>query len=313
MGWMGNVFNYNKPGPGVDKNAPKKKGVALFFSIFLEKFWKLIPISLLYWLCSLPIVTVGLSDAAITYITRNFVREKPVMTASDFFGTIKKNWKQALPIGIINLLITAALIFAMIFYYSAWNAGWFYRIGLVIAGCIFIVFSFLKYYINFLLVTFRLDMRSLYKNSLLLSSVGLKENVIISLALILVYAFFLGLPFLIAYIFEEALIPILFMVFTVLFLPAIRALIIQFCVFPVIKKHMIDPYYESHPEAKKDKKLLNLFEEEYEGEEAPLFKDMGAQKTISEEESVSSIPKQYSDREMRQLRRRQKNADDDTI
>ena len=175
------------------------------------------------------------------------------------------------------------------------------------------VFSFLKYYINFLLVTFKLDIRSLYKNSLLLSSVGLKENIVISMALVLVYAFFLGFPFAVAYIFEEALIPILFMVFTVLFLPAIRALIIQFCVFPVIKKNMIDPYYENHPEAKKDKKLLNLFDEEDDGEEAPVFKDMGAQPIAAESESTSTIPKQYSARDMKQMRRRQNHSNDDII
>ncbi len=314
MGLFGKMFDYNKAGPGVDKHAPKKKGLALFFSIFFEKFWKFIPISLMYWLCSLPVLTVGLADAGMTYITRNFSREKPVMTASDFFGTIKKNWKQALPVGIINLLITAALIFAMVFYYSAWNAGLFYKAGLVISGCIFIVFTFIKYYINFLLVTFDLDLRSLYKNSLLLSSVGLKENIIISVGLVLTYAFFFGLPFAVAYIFEEALIPILFLVFTVLFFPAIRALIIQFCVFPVIKTHMIDPYYKEHPEAKKDKKLLNLFDDEEDGEEGDVvFKDRGREEPSSVESEDTTIPKQYSERDLKQLRRRQRGSDDDTI
>jgi len=310
MGLMKNMFDYNKAGPGVDKNTPKKKGIALFFSILSEKFWKLIPLSLLYWVCSLPVVTIGLADAAMAYITRNYVREKPVMLGSDFFDTIKKNWKQALPVGLINLAVTAVLVFAMVFYYSAWNSGFFFKAGLVVAGCIFIVFTFLKFYINFLLVTFDLDLRSLYKNSLLLSSVGLKENLIISGSLLGVYALFLGLPFGIAYILEEALVPILFMVFTILFLPAIQALIVQFCVFPVVKKHMIDPYYEQHPEAKKDKKLLNLFEDEEEGED-PIFKDRGTQETATE--PASTIPAQYSERDIRQMRRRNNNSDDDTI
>ncbi len=309
MAKLGDIFNYKKPGPGIDKNAPKKKGVALFFSIFFEKFWKLIPLSLLYVVTALPLLTSGLSGAAIAYITRNFSREKPVMLASDFFDTIKKNWKQALPVGIINLLLTAILLFAMWFYYLAWNAGFFYKAGLVIAGCIFIVFTFLKYYIYFLLVTFDLNIKQLYKNSLLLSSAGIKENIIITLSLAGVYAFFFGVPlFCVLKLNSSDLIPLLFMVLIVLFLPAIQAFIIQFCVFPVIKKHMIDPYYEAHPEAKKEQTLLNLFYDE--GEEEAVFKDMGATATVEEE---TSIPKQYSERDIKQIRKRNKNDDDDTI
>lgn len=34
-------FNYSKPGPGIDKNAPKKKGVALCFPfLFCQNFAK---------------------------------------------------------------------------------------------------------------------------------------------------------------------------------------------------------------------------------------------------------------------------------
>lgn len=34
-------------------------------------------------------------------------RDKHVFLMSDFFGAIKRNWKRALPLGIINVLITA--------------------------------------------------------------------------------------------------------------------------------------------------------------------------------------------------------------
>ena len=34
----------------------------------------------------------------------------------------------------------------------------------------------------------------------------------------------------------------------IIILPCLRFLIIQFCTFPAIKKYMIDPYYEEHPD-----------------------------------------------------------------
>ena len=55
---MGLFFNYNKPGPGVDKNAPKKKGIFRYFEIFGRKLGKLIQLNMLYFLCSLPMLLV---------------------------------------------------------------------------------------------------------------------------------------------------------------------------------------------------------------------------------------------------------------
>ncbi len=311
MAGFGGLFNYEKPGPGVDKNAPQKKGIALFFEILGSKFFNLITLSLLYWLFCLPIVTIGLGDVGLTYITRNFARQKPVLQTADFFDTIKKNWKQALPVGLVNLLATALLIFAMFFYFQGWETHFIYKVGFVLAGCMFIIFNFIKYYINFLMVTFDLKFKQLYKNSLLLSSVGLKENIVISAWLILIYGVLIVFPLVWMVVFENALLALIGLLVFILFVPALQSLIIQFCVFPVIKKHMIDPYYDQHPEAAKDKTLLNLFDEEDNGEEA-LFTDRGSEETVASSLETTSFPRQYSQKDLNQLRRDQ-DVDDDTI
>ena len=48
------LFNYSKPGPGVSKDAPKKKGIFLYLEILKRKFTKLFSVNLLYFICSLP-------------------------------------------------------------------------------------------------------------------------------------------------------------------------------------------------------------------------------------------------------------------
>ncbi len=53
---MGLFFNYSKPGPGVSKDAPKKKGIFLYFEILSRKFANLFLLNLLYFLCSLPMI-----------------------------------------------------------------------------------------------------------------------------------------------------------------------------------------------------------------------------------------------------------------
>lgn len=54
------IFNtdYSKPGAGVSKNAPKKKGLALFYELFFRKFWKLMQLNLLYILTLIPTFAV---------------------------------------------------------------------------------------------------------------------------------------------------------------------------------------------------------------------------------------------------------------
>ena len=51
-------FNYSKPGPGVEKDAPQKKGIFRYFEIFFRKFWKLLQLNLLYFICSIPMIVL---------------------------------------------------------------------------------------------------------------------------------------------------------------------------------------------------------------------------------------------------------------
>ena len=78
--------------------------------------------------------------------------------------------------------------------------------------------------------------------------------------------------------------------------PAFRSFLIQFCIFPVVKKYIIDPYYREHPDEDIEKrKDLNLEVESGEEEEESVFED-----TLPEPEDSASddseivIPKQYS-------------------
>lgn len=46
--------SYDKPGKGIDPDAPQKRSFFRFFDIFFRKFWKFIKINLLYVLVSIP-------------------------------------------------------------------------------------------------------------------------------------------------------------------------------------------------------------------------------------------------------------------
>ncbi len=42
---------------------------------------------------------------------------KASLLLTDYFDTIKKNWKQALPMGIVNTLLTLLIVFDIYFFY----------------------------------------------------------------------------------------------------------------------------------------------------------------------------------------------------
>lgn len=53
------LFDYGKEGPGISKDAPKKRGIFLFFELLGRKFWKFMQINMLYFIASIPTLAFG--------------------------------------------------------------------------------------------------------------------------------------------------------------------------------------------------------------------------------------------------------------
>lgn len=238
------LFNYEKEGPGISKNAPKKKTFIVFFETFFRNFWKFIPVNLLYGLLCFPIVTNGLAAAGLTNVTRNIARDKHSFGVSDFFDTIKKNWKQALAAGIFNALITVVLVFDLYFFFKQ-ESGLMHTLSMGIALCVLFIFANMQFYIWTMLITFRFKISQIYRNSFKFVFINLKNNLICFFTLALVYAVNIAILFLLQSVFIHVLffeILIYLLVF-----PSFRFLLVQFCTFPAIRKYIIDPYYREHP------------------------------------------------------------------
>ncbi len=189
------LFNYEKEGPGISKNAPKKKAIIVFFETFFRNFWKFITINLVYDLISVPVLTNGLASAGITNVTRNIARDKHSFGLSDFFETIKKNWKQSLAAGIINTLVYVVLAFDLHFFWFG-AKGVMSSIGMGISLCILFIFTVMNYYIWTLIITFKFTVKQVYKNSFKFVFINMKRNLACFFSLLLVYAVNIGLLFL---------------------------------------------------------------------------------------------------------------------
>lgn len=222
------LFNYNKVGPGVSKEEPQKKRFFLFFDIYFRRFWKFVTLNLLYFACCIPIVTIGAATAGFTYVIRNYAREEHCFLVSDFFDTIKKNWKMATLVHFINIFILFTLSFAFLFYSENVANSILNTVATSVLFVCSIIFIFMQYYIYLLLITFKLTFKQLYKNSFIFAIVGLWKNILVTILLLI-----LGL---LIWLF----LPLSFILILTIFLSTC-GFIIMFISYPIVKKLMMDP------------------------------------------------------------------------
>lgn len=94
---------YLKEGPGIEKDAPPKTGLALFFEILVREFWQLLKLNLLFVICALPLVTFGAARAALSRCTMNMVRDVPNDVWYDFRQELKKDFPRNTVLGLLEL------------------------------------------------------------------------------------------------------------------------------------------------------------------------------------------------------------------
>ncbi|MBR4720314.1 MAG: hypothetical protein IK057_00990 [Clostridia bacterium] len=214
---MGLFFNYNKEGPGVDKDAPKKKGIALYIELFFRKFWLLIRANMLYFAVSLPVIAVynmiiiaylpdndfklqisliltaiitvlwgtGPVTGGYVYLLRNFAREEHVWLRSDFFEKSRETFKLGIIVLLCDLAVLVFGINAAIFYSGLMKEGAAvakYAFVMVIFG--FAIYTFMHYYVYELYLTFDNKTGKTLKNALIMSMAMLPANLIFTISII---------------------------------------------------------------------------------------------------------------------------------
>ncbi len=193
----------------------------------------------LFALSALSIFTFGITNVGTTYVLRNMATGNPVFIFSDFWYAIKRNWKQALPFGILDVLFLALIGFDLVFMYTAGD-GLMMSIFFGITFAVALIYMWMRFYIYLQMVTFDLSIYKLLKNSLIFALLGFKRNIMATLGILLLVlidfflAFFTGGFFMAAAI----LLP-----FVLIF--SNGAFMSTYAAYFKIKEIMIDPYAEA--------------------------------------------------------------------
>ncbi len=194
-------------------------------------------------LSALVIFTFGLVNVGTTYILRNMVKGDPVFVVSDFFYAIRRNWKQALPFGILDAFLLVLIPFDLVYLYTAGGQlllGIFFGIMVVVA----ILYFWMRFYIYLQMVTFRLSLYKILKNSLIFALIGCKRNLMATLGIALLVFLNLALAFGFSGIFSAMAI-----LLPILLLFSNGAFMSTYAAYYKIKEVMIDPYEVQTPDA----------------------------------------------------------------
>lgn len=308
MGLFG-FGNYNKPGPGVNKDDPVKAAPIRYFEIFGRKLSKLVQVNLLFliptvicaalmfliylypthynlsfeqfsfnidlwamYVVPIPLIFLYVFVAGMTMITRNFVREEHAFVYHDFKKAVKNNFKLFLINGVVCYLVYVLMSFAIIYYFSVSATGSpLLYIPLGICLVMLLLFVFAQYYMPILMITFDLNYRQALKNCLILGLASAGRNLLMTVAFIVI----LGAIIIFSLIIPLVAIIAFFLLILILF--AFISYTVSFVTYPVIKKYMIDLPKEREKKQNSDS-------------ENPESKDNSS---FEEEDNEESIKDQY--------------------
>ena len=68
--------SFEREGPGVKKDEPSKRGISLFFQLFIMRFWDILKLNIIFILYCIPIVTIAPAFSAMSSITMSMIRNK---------------------------------------------------------------------------------------------------------------------------------------------------------------------------------------------------------------------------------------------
>lgn len=224
--------NYGKPGAGISKDSVPEH--PKFWQLFAQNFKKLIGVNLIFILSCLPVVTIGLAVTGMTRVVRNIARDDAAFVWSDYIESIKQNWKISIPVTLINLVVGGLLCTSIYVYsMSSEQSSFAGSVGLPITIVLLCFFLIINFYVHYMMVTFDIDLKHLYKNAVILTITSFWKNL---LTLLMVA----GLWFAVYILWYWNLIGIC-VGLGVLMLFSFTGFIICYQLTPVIQKNLIDP------------------------------------------------------------------------
>lgn len=277
---MAGLFSnrYTKTGPGVSKDEPQKNRFFHYFELLGRKFGDICKLNMVFMLSVIPLILLSLvvfvvlwltsysildnllmsiliifspwmfagpSIGAATKIAREFSREIPTFVWADFWETFRSDWKQTLVLSILDYLALCCITAALPFYFYS-NFGFLSYVLFAICFVIALIVLFMQNYLFVMSVSFELSLSAVIKNSFVLAVLCIGRNIIAALVTVGLVVLSVLLAWYGLVVTEYLWILLIVLVVGILF--GFYFFTVNYLTFPALKKYIIDPYYEEHPQ-----------------------------------------------------------------
>lgn len=218
---FGGFFNrmyYGDPKkPDLKSEDLKKQRIKLLMLVLQIRFWKIIQLNLLYSLFWLPafalvylqivvtaetgepfsliffllftvtLLIAGPATAGVTYVLRNWARDEHAWLLSDFKDAFKQNWKESLLVMLINGIVVTLLYVNLTFYFDMAVENQLFIIVSYLTIALAVVYAMMNMYIFPMLVTYKLNIKQIYKNAFIFTVVKLPHTFGVFLVILAIF------------------------------------------------------------------------------------------------------------------------------
>ncbi len=197
-------------------------------------YYRYVPMGVQFLLLLASVLCYGPAKCGVTYVLRNFSRETHSWI-SDIWDKAKENWKQGMFFGVIDCLIAALVVFNLTFQPPAELAA-VMKVCKYVTLLVGMFYVFMRKYIYLMIVTVKLNLRSIIKNAWLLAFIGIFRNVFSALANLLIWV--------VAYLLIMAVHPFLEIVLIGLFIYSFTGFLSISASYPLVDKYLVQPIQE---------------------------------------------------------------------
>lgn len=227
---------------------PKLVLTNLLFGIPLSAFFALfyalssiggLPPAAVILIRLLTIIPVFPFYAGVVQVTAHLVRgEKDIKVVPDFFSAVKENFGRFLIHGTILFAVVIFSYLSISFYVAMLSKTPLMFAPMIVSILVAVFLLFMFFYIPPMTVTFDLPVKSIYRNSFLMSFGELKKNFIAVLGLLLLFV--ISSTFLFACMGNAVAIIIVTAVLAIAVIPSVAAFIINSAVYQRMYNMVID-------------------------------------------------------------------------
>lgn len=132
MNWL--TARFTREGPGVQRDAPPKRGLALLADVVRREWWMLLQLNLLFIVFALPLVTLPAAQVAASRVTALMLEDRPVYLMRDFWEAFRSRFWRATAIGLATAIVVALSGYATSSFFTAATQNLMFVLPMVVVA-----------------------------------------------------------------------------------------------------------------------------------------------------------------------------------